>query len=155
MAQIFTSTGKGPKRESNKIATTSNAIAFAKPPQSSKAIAFQPKVSPMKNDPSNAIAFAELQSEKVQRLCSVAFAHSPPSVSPRFKPANAKVALRSNPNATRHPDGKVTVTIDDDGVITGMENLTEPDTVTDDDGTTRIREHVEFADECEAASWQD
>jgi hypothetical protein len=134
MAQIFTSTGKGPKRESHKIATTSNAIAFAESPN---AIAFQPKASPMKSAPSNAIALPELQSEKVQRLCSVAFAQNKPPVSPRFKPNNPKVALRS--------DGKVTVTVDDDGVILDVD--TPPaEVIHDDDGITRVREHVEFAD---------
>ncbi len=57
MAQIFTSAGKGPKRESNKMAARTNAIAF------------QPEVPGMKNDASNAIAFADVQPEKTQRLC--------------------------------------------------------------------------------------
>lgn len=137
MAQIFTSTGKGPKREGNKIATTSNAIAFAKPPHPPKAIALHPNATLMKSAPSNAIAFADLQSENVQRLCSVAFAQSTPPISPRFKPDNHKVALRS--------DGKVTVTVDDDGVILDVD--TPPvEVIHDDDGITRVREHVEFAD---------
>jgi hypothetical protein len=142
MAQIFTSTGKGPKRENTKVALMPNAIAFVKQPKPANAIALHPNVTLMKNDPSNAIAFAELQSEKVQTLCSVAFSKSSPSFTPRPKPSN-KTATRS--------DGKVSVTVDDDGVILDKDD--DGQVVETDDGTIRIREQVEFADEVQA--WQD
>jgi len=134
MAQIFTSKGKGPKREKTQ---TTNAIAFESPDPDANAIAFHHKVAPMTTTTSNAIAFPELQSEKVQRLCSVAFAKSSPSFSTRLKPVGTMVAPRF--------DGNVTVMAGDDSVI--LDTGTPPvEVIHDDDGTTRVREHVEFAD---------
>lgn len=144
MAQIFTSTGKGPKRENAKVALRPNAIAFEKQPKPANATALHPNVTLMKNDPSNAIAFTELQFEKVQRLCSVAFSKSSPSFTPLPKPGN-KTATRS--------DGKVSVTVNNDGVILDTDTVCQ--VVEAGDGTVRVREHVEFSDECEATSWQD
>jgi hypothetical protein len=86
MEQIFTSPGKGPKREDTQ---QSNAIAFYQPTKSANAIAFHATENRVKNDLQNAIAFAKPAQEKHEGYVTVAF---------------AKTSILSAPqNSTRQP----------------------------------------------------
>ncbi len=87
----------------------------------------------------------------------VAFAQSTPSFSTRSKPADTKVALRSNGKVTVMPD-------DDDGVIQTDDNpqtdrhIDRDDFGRDfdtDDGYSRGRDPFDYIDQVEAPSWQD
>lgn len=89
MAQIFTSTGKGPRREKTAPnQTTAKAIAFGNQPEPDNAIAFEPQGTRMQDADPKTIAFAQSTAGKDQKLCSVVFAATQPAFAPRPKTAS-------------------------------------------------------------------
>lgn len=152
MAQIFTSKGKGAKREKTPTMAPANTIAFAKVPMSSNAIAFHDKEIPMENDNANAIAFTPRSTEKTQRLCSVAFAQSSPSIPSRFKPTDGRVTVMDNEldDDTSAPELEYEPShhrIDRDGL--------DRDFDFDDSYNSRGGDPFAIYDRVEAPSWQD
>jgi len=123
MAQIFTSPGKGPKRE---VTQPSNAIAFDQPVKSEKTIVFKSIENRVKGDQSNAIAFVKPAQEKHERYDSVAFAKTP-TLSPPTKGTRQPAWHGIYCSHRVKPIGLFTrlipgsgFQIDSDGVISGL-----------------------------------
>lgn len=155
MAQIFTSKGKGADREASKPSTT-NDISNLSLPKPDNGISNHPKVTLMKMTQTNDLSVSK-QTPKEKRYDSVIVSKSPPSFSPRSKPADTKVVLRSS--------GKVTVMPDDDDGDIQTDDTPPTDRQIDrddfgrdfdiDDSYTGGRDPFDYIDQVEAPSWQD
>lgn len=122
------STGKGAKRETLHLPMR-NPIGFDDLAVVAIPIGIDGNLTVRKSAPANPIGI-EKQAQSSRSLSCVGIAFSQDRFTPRFKPESIKVTARSY--------GKEALTIDDDGVITGIDDM---QVIACDDGTIRERDH--------------
>lgn len=130
MTQIFTSPGKGAKRETLHLSKR-NPIGIESPAKPSNPIGIDRALTGRNEAPAKPIGIEKQGCKKRSPPC-VGIDLTEPTLSPRFKPASTKVTEHRND-----------VVIDDDGVVHGLPDV---QVIKCDDGLIRERFQIEQPD---------